>query len=101
MDAVIARKFLCERMSEISQRCWSAEWLLGTEYHLWQAVVEGPYMWGQNMISQEDVDTLKMLSEISGGWIARLGEEIFVPAERWEKAYDIWAKTQRRGKTKK
>ncbi len=99
MEPDVARRLLAQQMSDISERCWSATWLVETEYVLWQAIVEGPVLWGQAEVTADDVNALKQLSEAAGGWIFNLaGDEIFVPMERWEKVYAIWAKRQKRQK---
>lgn len=80
-----ARELLPTLMSEISEDCWCAGWLHGTEYALWKMVEHGAGKWGQGEVTQARVDRLRRLSELAGGWFAwRDGDgPEFVPMERW------------------
>ena len=99
MVVAVARKLLGEMMSEISERCWYAGWMLSAEYVLWQAVVEGPASWGHGTISEADIATLKALWEEAGGWIMfdQFGpdDEVIVANQRWREIYKIWATSRR------
>lgn len=81
-DAQVPLKRL---MSDISQRCCNAVWAEGTEIILWQAVNDGPKNWGQGIITAKDASELKLLSQKTGGWIARIegAEETFLPMKQW------------------
>lgn len=102
MDSIVARRLLGERMSDISERCWYAGWMLGTEYTLWQAVVEGPMAWGHDVITEEDIAVLKALADQADGWIMfdDIGpqDELFIPKEEWQRVYAIWASKNAAGK---
>ncbi len=76
-------------MSVISQRCCNAVWADGTEIILWQAVNDGPKNWGQDNITAKDASELKLLSQKTGGWIARTegAEETFLPMKQWLEVY--------------
>jgi hypothetical protein len=80
-----ARELLPTLMSAISEDCWCAGWLHATEYALWTMVEHGAGKWGQGEVTQAQVDRLKRLSELAGGWFAwRDGDgPEFVPMERW------------------
>ena len=77
-------------MSAISERCWHAEWLDGTEFVLWKAVTGGPLRWGQGEVSAEDIALLRRLSEAAGGWIVWDDErgETFLPMSEWLQLYE-------------
>ena len=81
---------LYSRMSDISEACWCAGWMQGTEYALWRAVTSGePQTWGAGIIEQEDIDALQELAEWAGGWW-RSGagyEPEFVPLAEWRAHY--------------
>jgi hypothetical protein len=64
-----ARGALLRAMGDLSEHHWCAGWLTGTEYFLWSAV-EGnqPVMWGMDELRQGDIDNLRMLRELAGGW---------------------------------
>ncbi len=81
-DAALA---LARRMSDISEECYCAGWLMGLEFTLWQFVQDGPGEWGMGRVSAGDVETLKRLAEKAGGWIVwreNVGET-FVPMAEW------------------
>jgi hypothetical protein len=78
---------LAIRMSEISEECWCAGWLIGTEDRLWETVNGGRRDWGHGDISEQTVADLRELSDLAGGWIRYddgLGE-VFVPMAEWLK----------------
>ena len=78
-------------MSDISERCWYAEWLQGTEFVLWSALQTGPIEhWGHGSVTLEDIDQLRRLSYAAGGWIAWAESNVsaidpeIVPFDKWE-----------------
>jgi hypothetical protein len=79
-------------MSDISERCWCAGWLVDTEYVLWDAVINGPIQrWGQDEITEEDTAALKVLSDEIGGWIGWKDEKMepsYVPMSEWLKEFE-------------
>ena len=76
-------------MSDISERCYYAGWMAGTEFVLWKTVVEGPQVWGHGTITEEDIATLHHLAQTTGGWIAwdENTEETFLPMPQWLQLY--------------
>lgn len=78
-----AARRLEEMLSAISERCWHAEWLVDTEYTLWQAEQCGAISWGQDAVTETDSAALKALSEEIGGWIVFEDELTFVPLPEW------------------
>lgn len=87
-DPVVAR-ILAMKMSAISEYCYCAGWLDGLEFSLWHTMQTGPREWGQRKISQEDIDELKLLSELCDGWVHWVdgSGETFVDMETWLKIY--------------
>jgi len=83
---------LYSRMSDISEACWAAGWMQGTEYALWRAVTTGePQTWGAGIIEQEDIDALRELAELAGGWWRRVEHKPeFVPLAEWRAHYAEW-----------
>jgi hypothetical protein len=88
--AVIAKRDLCQFMSDISEDCYCAGWLNGLEHALWRCIESGPRSWGQGEITQADLDKLKALSSRCGGWwVWREGVgNVFVPLEAWRQEYE-------------
>lgn len=84
-----AQEALKSLMSDISERCYYAGWMFGTEFVLWQALVEGPRTWGHGTITEEDIATLNDLAQRTGGWIAwdESTEETFLPMPKWLELY--------------
>jgi hypothetical protein len=83
----IARYQLRHDMSDISERCWCASWIMGNEFALWSIVQNGPCKWGQDEVDEGDIARLKEFSDISGGWFYWDDEEgeKFVPTDEWVK----------------
>lgn len=102
-DAI--RHALYSRMSDISEACWCAGWMSGTEYALWLAVTTGePCAWGVGIIEQPDIEALRELAGLAGGWW-RSGAEYepeFVELDEWRAQYaerEVGAVTGRRDGT--
>jgi len=88
------QQYLADAMSEISEDCWCAGWLIGLEFDLWQALAEGPREYGAGKIGAGDIARLRLLSDECGGWIAwrraedpRDSGEEFVPIGEWRARY--------------
>lgn len=91
---------LAQLMSDTSEECWCAGWLIGTEYRLWEAITdpEDHRAWGQDKIDDETVEHLRKLSKAVDGWI-RYEEnegEVFVPMDEWLRLYEAAPKPHRR-----
>jgi hypothetical protein len=85
---------LADLMSEISEDCYCAGWLIGTEFVLWGAVLNGPIEWGCGDVTEEQVAALRRLSGEIGGWIAwEVSDDpmntgpVFVPIVEWRERY--------------
>jgi hypothetical protein len=76
---------LAEFMSEISEKCYGAGWEKNSEYVLWDAVISGPRNFGQDTITQADIDELIKISNKSNAWIVfdDEREEIAIPLNKW------------------
>jgi hypothetical protein len=89
-DPDVAR-LLMQRMSDISEECWCAGWLIRLEYILWEMVAaDAGREFGQGVVKPEEVAELRRLSERCGGWIVWDSDrdgEIWVPREEWERHY--------------
>lgn len=80
-----AKAALFRTMSDISEACWCAGWMEGPEYALWDAVEKNePALWGMDDIRQRDIDDLRRLRELAGGWWVWDAEhyETFVSIEK-------------------
>ncbi len=62
-------RLLHRRMSDISEDGYAAGWLIGNEYSLWRMLQGGDRRYGQIVVTSEDLEELRLLSEQAGGWI--------------------------------
>lgn len=78
-------KRLADYMSDMSEEAYCAGWMVGLEYVLWSAVIDGPRKYGRLEITDEHIAKLKELSDACGGWIRFDYEkgEIFVSSGEW------------------
>lgn len=92
---------LAQLMSDISEECWCAGWMIGTEYRLWEAITdpEDHYHWGQDIINEAWRNELKRLSDKVCGWIDYgPNGEVFIPMAEWLAIYNAAPKPHRRVK---
>ena len=77
-------------MGEISEASYSAGWMLGLEYALWQLLETGKSAQGRYHLSEEERQKLRVLSERCGGWIAFDDQkgETFVPFSDWRSMFE-------------
>lgn len=61
---------LYELMSDISEDCYCARWMMGNEFRLWDALTnpDDDRRYGQDSITDEQVRGLRVLSDLAGGW---------------------------------
>ena len=94
---------LFQLMSDISEQCYCAAWMHGNEYVLWEMVSDpdASRSYGQDVVAEEDIDALRMLSSDINGWIRWRDDEEspdddwgpeFVPMTEWLAMYDRWIK---------
>jgi len=84
-----AAGILQQIMSDISERCWCAGWMMGTEHALWRAIQtpdEEPFDWGQDEVTPEERQQLRWLSEQCGGWWCNYDR--FLPLDEWKEQAD-------------
>lgn len=88
-DLTPAQASLADLMSEISERCYSAGWIQGLEYVLWNAVQKGERKYVHDRISNDDLEALKTLSEKAGAWIVYddVTEETAIDIRNWQKKF--------------
>jgi len=66
--ATVDQQALYEYMSYLSEDCYCAGWMEGTEAACWEAVVNGGTRFGIGFITAEEAAELRRLSETAGGW---------------------------------
>jgi hypothetical protein len=81
-------RLLYRRMSDISEEGYYAGWLIGNEFSLWRMLEGGGRCYGQCVVSDADLEELRLLSERANGWIWTGGSDEHVPQlvsfARWE-----------------
>lgn len=89
---------LRDLMSDISEECWCANWLIDNEYHIWSALCGGSLRYGQCDIGIEKLAQVASLSVTTGSWIIfPSAEEILpgdfyaIPLADWVERYKKWS----------
>jgi hypothetical protein len=72
-------RLLFRRMSDISEDCYAAQWLIGNEYSLWQMLQGASSSYGTCDVSAEELEELRLLSEMANGWIWTGGAGNYIP----------------------
>ncbi len=82
-------------MSDLSERCYNAEWMLNLEYVLWNSILNGPRKYGHDIINENDILNLSSLSILADAWIVfdDENEETAVALEQWKKQFRIAIKS--------
>ncbi len=82
---------LLRLMSDLSEDCYAAGWLIGCEVTLWDFVTRNqPGDWGGGFVAQEDINSLRRLSAACGGWWHwpdGADDKQFVTLEEWTELY--------------
>lgn len=90
-DLTPKQKLLANLMSEVSERCYCAGWMQNLEYVLWEALVNGERKYGQDTITQQDINSLKELSEMTNSWIVfdDILDEMPLDLSAWKEKFQI------------
>jgi len=97
-DLTPMQRVLAKIMSEISEDAYCAGWLVDLEYKLWQVLVDGRGEFGFAAVSEEEIEELRVLSELCGGWIVwdkDRGGRRFVPLDQWLAIFAAWTGERR------
>ena len=89
-DLTPIQRVLAKIMSEISEDAYCAGWLVDLEYELWQILVDGQGKFGFGAVSEAEIEELRLLSDLCGGWIVwdeERGGQTFVPFDQWLKIF--------------
>jgi hypothetical protein len=82
-----ARRALATFMSDLSEKCWCAGWLIGNENALWSLMLAGGGRYGQDEVTPAEAASLKVMSDALGEWCVwsddpQIDYE-FVPLAAW------------------
>jgi len=77
-------------MSKISEDAFSAGWLDGLEYELWENLDRSMSSYCKHIIPHEELEQLRFLSDKCGCWIIfdNDHEETALDLESWEKKFN-------------
>ena len=80
---------LAELMSRISEESFTAGWMDGLEFELWDILKSDSSKHGY-VITQNEIEELRSLSQICGCWIIydNAKEETSVDIEVWKKVFN-------------
>lgn len=86
---------LYDLMSDISEDCYCAGWMMGNEYAIWGALTDGDRRYGMSEMDAGQLEKCRILSDELGGWIVWVDDEQdpdlpveewgprFIPMDRW------------------
>jgi hypothetical protein len=72
-------RLLRRRMSDISEDCYAAGWLIGNEYSLWRLLHGESSAYDKFDVPEEELEELRLLSQKAGGWIWTGGPDEHIP----------------------
>ncbi|GAA4459766.1 hypothetical protein GCM10023189_33890 [Nibrella saemangeumensis] len=89
-DLTTQQRKLADFMSDLSEKCYSAGWLENLEYVLWDASITGERKFGQDIVSQQDIDQLMQLSNDCNCWIYfdDITEETAIDLAVWRQKFE-------------
>jgi hypothetical protein len=78
-----------ELMSRISEEAVSAGWMDGLEYELWEILIGLRTSYYRRIVTQEEIEQLRFLSNKCGCWIIfdDESEETALDLDTWKKRY--------------
>jgi hypothetical protein len=82
------KRELYQLMSDISEDCYCASWLIGNERHLWRAITDpnDDHRYGMGEISEEDIARLRLLSQqVNGWWVWEDDGPDFISLDEWKR----------------
>ena len=89
-DLDTSQRELCDFMSDLSERYYSAGWMTNLEYVLWDAILNGERKYGHGFISNANISKLVELSNQCGCWIYFDGktEETAIDLIKWKDVFE-------------
>jgi hypothetical protein len=88
-DLNLKQQELAVFMSDISERCYSAGWMMDLEYVLWEALTNGERKYGHDIISPSDIIQLKQLSKQCNCWIYfdDINDQTAIELDQWQEKF--------------
>jgi hypothetical protein len=94
VDLTPEQRQLASIMSEVSEKCFSAGWIMNLEYVLWHALKNGERKYGHDTITKSDIQVLNQISSSINSWIYfdETAEETGIAIDKWEIKYEGFIK---------
>lgn len=88
-DLTTEQQQLAKLISDISERCYGANWMQHVEYILWESLSKGERLYGHDRITMQDINALKDLSNRCNSWILfdNQKEETAVDLPNWQQQF--------------
>lgn len=77
-------------MSDLSEACWAAGWLSGTEFDIWALIVGDKDRWAFHPVDvlTDELAAIESVSTAAQAWIVWEGNEpVAVPLDDWRARY--------------
>ncbi len=76
---------LYETMSDISEDCYCAGWMMGLEFAIWGALQDGDRRYGMSEMDAEQLERCRTLANELDGWVIWVDddERQNLPASEW------------------
>ena len=80
-----SQRELYDLMSDISEDCYCAGWLMGNEYNIWAALQDGDLSYGRGVMDAESLERFRELSAELQGWIIWADDDMDkdMPVAEW------------------
>lgn len=75
---------LYQNMSDISEECYCAGWMMGLEFAIWGALHDGDRSYGMGEMDSSKLERCRALAQELGGWIVWFDDDILgLPIDLW------------------
>lgn len=74
-DFSVKQRDLYETMSDISEDCYCAVWMIGLEFALWSALQDGNRRYGMGEIDAQQLEKCRELAKDLDGWIVWVDDD--------------------------
>ena len=84
-DFTDEQRELYELMSEISEDCYCAGWMIGLEHAIWGALQDGDRRYGMGVMDEVQLEKVRALSKKLNGWIVWIDDDDApgLPIDKW------------------
>lgn len=74
-----------DTMSEISEDCYCAGWMMGLEFAVWSALQDGNRQYGMGEMDADQLEQCRALSAELDGWVIWVDDQDHpgLPADEW------------------